>query len=188
MQPLLASLADLEPLALNVGDSIDLTAAVTKLVEIGYERVEMVERRGHIAVRGGILDVFVPGHEHPLRIEFFGDDVEEIRNFSVADQRSLDVAPNGLWAPACYEPFLNEEFEPVGKLQMFTDLFPKNSVVLISDAEKVKSRAAEVLKTSEEFLNAAWMSASLGGNIPQEVALGGFKELAEVEKNALKMI
>ena len=112
MQPLLASLADLAPLALNVGDSIDLTAAVTKLVEIGYERVEMVERRGHIAVRGGILDVFVPGHEHPLRIEFFGDDVEEIRNFSVADQRSLDVAPNGLWAPACYEPFLNEEFEP----------------------------------------------------------------------------
>jgi transcription-repair coupling factor (superfamily II helicase) len=186
MQPLLASLADLAPLALNVGDSIDLTEAVTKLVEIGYERVEMVERRGHIAVRGGILDVFVPGHEHPLRIEFFGDDVEEIRNFSVADQRSLEVAPSGLWAPACYEPFLNEEFEPVGKLQMFTDLFPKNSVVLISDAEKVKSRAAEVLKTSEEFLNAAWMSASLGGNIPQEVALGGFKDLVDVEKNALK--
>ncbi|MFM2234291.1 MAG: transcription-repair coupling factor, partial [Actinomycetota bacterium] len=186
MQPLLASLADLAPLALNVGDSIDLTEAVTKLVEIGYERVEMVERRGHIAVRGGILDVFVPGHEHPLRIEFFGDDVEEIRNFSVADQRSLEVAPNGLWAPACYEPFLNEEFEPVGKLQMFTDLFPKNSVVLVSDAEKVKSRAAEVLKTSEEFLNAAWMSASLGGNIPQEVALGGFKDLVDVEKNALK--
>jgi len=36
----------------------------------------MVERRGHIAVRGGILDVFVPGNEHPLRIEFFGDYVE----------------------------------------------------------------------------------------------------------------
>ena len=62
MQPLLTSLADLEPLALKVGDSIDLTQAVTKLVEIGYERVEMVERRGHIAVRGGILDIFVPGH------------------------------------------------------------------------------------------------------------------------------
>ena len=186
MQPLLASLAEIEPLALNVGDSIDLTQAVTKLVEIGYERVEMVERRGHIAVRGGILDVFVPGHEHPLRVEFFGDDVEEIRNFSVADQRSLEIAPHGLWAPACYEPFLNEEFEPVGKLQLFTDLFPKNSVVLLSDAEKVKTRAAEVLKTSEEFLNAAWLSASLGGNIPQEVALGSFKDLATLEKNALQ--
>ena len=186
MQPLLTSLADLEPLALKVGDSIDLTQAVTKLVEIGYERVEMVERRGHIAVRGGILDIFVPGHEHPLRVEFFGDDVEEIRNFSVADQRSLEIAPNGLWAPACYEPFLNEEFEPLGQLQLFTDLFPKNSVVLLSDAEKIRTRAAEVLKTSEEFLNAAWRSATLGGNIPQEVSLGGFKDLETVEKNALK--
>ena len=166
MQPLLASLAEIEPLALQVGHSIDLTKAVTKLVEIGYERVEMVERRGHIAVRGGILDVFVPGHEHPLRVEFFGDDVEEIRYFSVADQRSLEIAPHGLWAPACYEPFLNEQFEPIGELQLFTDLFPINSVVLLSDAEKIKTRAAEVLKTSEEFLNAAWTSASQSLIIP----------------------
>ncbi len=186
MQPLLVSLAEIEPLALQVGHSIDLTKAVTKLVEIGYERVEMVERRGHIAVRGGILDVFVPGHEHPLRVEFFGDDVEEIRYFSVADQRSLEIAPHGLWAPACYEPFLNEQFEPIGELQLFTDLFPINTVVLLSDAEKIKTRAAEVLKTSEEFLNAAWSSASQGGSIPQEIALGGFKDLETVQKNALQ--
>jgi transcription-repair coupling factor (superfamily II helicase) len=186
MQPILKTVADIEPLALQVGDEIDLLRAVTHLVEIGYERVEMVERRGHIAVRGGILDVFVPGGEHPLRVEFFGDDVEEIRYFSVADQRSLEIAPHGLWAPACYEPYLNEEFAPVGQLQIFTDLFPENSVVLFSDYEKVRTRASEVLKTAEEFLNAAWISASLGGKIPQEVLQGGFRELSEIEKSCLK--
>ena len=49
----------------------------------------MVERRGEFAVRGGIVDVFPPTEDHPLRIEFFGDTVEEIRWFKVADQRSL---------------------------------------------------------------------------------------------------
>ena len=186
MQPLLVSLKNIKPVALKVGDSVDLTQVVTELVEIGYERVEMVERRGHIAVRGGILDVFVPGHLHPLRIEFFGDDVEEIRNFSVADQRSLEIAPNGLWAPACHEPFLNEEFEPLGELQLFTDLFAQESIVLLSDSEKVRTRASEVLKTAEEFLSAAWVSAAVGGNIPQEVSNGGFRDLLSIEKNALK--
>jgi len=48
-------------------------------------------------VRGGILDVFPPTEEHPLRVEFWGDEVEEIRYFKVADQRSLEVAQHGLW-------------------------------------------------------------------------------------------
>ena len=109
----------------------------------------MVERRGHIAVRGGILDVFVPGHEHPLRIEFFGDDVEEIRNFSVADQRSLEVAPNGLWAPACYEPFLNDEFEPLGKLQLFTNLFLNSVITAVKSPRKPSSTRAFKSTTSK---------------------------------------
>ena len=186
MQPVLQTLSEIQPLELKVGDSIDLGEAVKKLVEIGYERVEMVERRGQIAVRGGILDIFVPGNEHPLRVDFFGDEIDEVRQFLVSDQRSLDIAPDGLWAPACYEPYLNEEFIPLGELQLFTDLFSKNSVVLLSDAEKVKTRALEVLKTSEEFLNAAWSNSVHGGEVPQDVAQGGFRDLATVEKSAVK--
>ena len=52
---------------------------MTRLVEIGYARTDLVEHRGEIAVRGGILDVFPPTEEHPLRVEFLGDTVEEIR-------------------------------------------------------------------------------------------------------------
>ena len=186
MQPILKSLQDLEPLALKPGNSIDLTKAITQLVELGYERVEVVEKRGEFAVRGGILDIFIPGTEHPLRVDFFGDEVEEIRNFSVADQRSLEIAINGLWAPACKEPYLNEEFIPLGPLSLFTDLFKSQSIVLLSDAEKIKTRAQEVLKTADEFLNAAWVNATTGAEVPQEILHGGFRDLETIEKSTLK--
>ena len=73
-----------------------------------YTRVDMVERRGEFAVRGGILDVFPPTEDHPLRVEFWGDEVEEIRWFAVADQRSLEVADHGVWAPPCREILLTD--------------------------------------------------------------------------------
>src|SRR5690606_2205750 len=63
-----------------------------------YTRVDMVERRGEFAVRGGILDVFAPTDDHPQRIELWGEEGEEIRWFAVGDQRSLGVAEDGLWA------------------------------------------------------------------------------------------
>ena len=67
-----------------------------------------MERRGEFAVRGGILDVFPPTEDHPVRVEFWGDTVEEIRWFKVADQRSLEVAEHGLWAPPCRELLLTD--------------------------------------------------------------------------------
>src|SRR5690606_6985368 len=84
----------------------DLSEVVEALSKAAYTRVELVEGRGEFAVRGGILDVFPPTEEHPLRIEFWGDDIEEIRYFKVADQRSLEIAEHGLWAPPCRELLL----------------------------------------------------------------------------------
>ncbi len=84
------------------GDDADPEDVITRLVEIGYARVEMVSKRGELAVRGGLLDVFPPTEEHPLRIEFFGDTVDEIRVFKVADQRSagqLRARPVGAALP-----------------------------------------------------------------------------------------
>ena len=59
------------------------------MVELAYTRVDMVGKRGEFAVRGGILDIFPPTAEHPVRVEFWGDEVTEMRMFSVADQRSM---------------------------------------------------------------------------------------------------
>jgi len=108
MQPVVRGLGDLRPVRLRVGDERPLGDIVEQLAGAAYTRTDMVERRGEFAVRGGILDVFPPTESHPLRLEFWGDQIEEIRWFSVADQRSLEVADHGLWAPPCREILLTE--------------------------------------------------------------------------------
>ncbi len=89
LQPLAANLGDRPILSIAVGDRRDLLGVSRALVELGYQRVDLVSRRGEVAVRGGILDVFPPLAPHPVRIDFFGEDIDEIREFAVADQRSL---------------------------------------------------------------------------------------------------
>src|SRR5262249_40738396 len=83
----------------------DLDDIVQRLVDVAYARVDLVTKRGEFAVRGGILDVFPPTEEHPLRVEFWGDEVEEIRTFAVADQRTIEKVGH-LFAPPCRELLL----------------------------------------------------------------------------------
>ena len=92
LQPMVGGLGELEPVRLRRARRPTSRRSCSRLVEIGYARSDLVEKRGDIAVRGGILDVFPPTEEHPLRVDFFGDEVEEVRYFKVADQRSLEVA------------------------------------------------------------------------------------------------
>ncbi|MCR6688006.1 transcription-repair coupling factor [Cellulomonas sp.] len=108
LQPVVEGLGELRPVEVAVGDRVDLEELTHRLVDAAYSRVDMVEKRGEFAVRGGILDVFPPTESHPLRVELWGEDVEEIRWFSVADQRSLEVADHGLWAPPCREILLTD--------------------------------------------------------------------------------
>ncbi|MGC0142774.1 transcription-repair coupling factor [Pseudactinotalea sp. Z1732] len=108
LQPVVKGLGDLEPVALRTGQHAPMEDVVQALVDAAYTRVDMVERRGEFAVRGGLLDVFAPTEAHPQRVEFWGDDVEEIRWFSAADQRSLEISEDGLWAPPCREILLTE--------------------------------------------------------------------------------
>ncbi len=109
LQPQVKGLAEMTPIRLAVGDETDLTDLATALVGAAYTRVDLVERRGEFAVRGGIVDVFSPTEEHPVRIDFFGDTVEEIRYFSVADQRSSEIALTEITASPCRELLLTEE-------------------------------------------------------------------------------
>ncbi len=109
LQPQVAGLADLRPVRVQAGDDMALDDLVEQLAAAAYTRVDLVERRGEFAVRGGIVDVFPPTAEHPLRVDFWGDTVEEIRWFKVADQRSLESAEHGVWAPPCRELLLTGE-------------------------------------------------------------------------------
>jgi transcription-repair coupling factor (superfamily II helicase) len=76
-------------LRLRVGEELPLDEVVAHLESIGYERREPVEMVGEYSVRGGILDVFSPDGQKPVRIDLFGDQVESIRRFDVESQRSV---------------------------------------------------------------------------------------------------
>ena len=75
---------------LKESDEINLNEVTKKLIQSGYERVEMVEGKGQFALRGGILDVFPTCSAYPYRVELFGDEIESIRTFNIESQRSID--------------------------------------------------------------------------------------------------
>ncbi|GAA2421935.1 transcription-repair coupling factor [Actinomadura vinacea] len=222
LQPIVSGLADLEPVRLRGGEDADLEDAVHRLVEAGYHRVDLVEKRGEIAVRGGILDVFPPTEEHPLRVEFWGDTVEEIRYFKAADQRSLEIAQDGLWAPPCRElpltpevrerarllaerhPALEEiltriadgdtvegmeAFSPVlaERMELLTDLLPAGSALLVCEPERIRTRAVELVRTSQEFLEASWVTAAAGGEAPIDLGAAAFRSLEEVRLHSTEL-
>ena len=79
---------DAEPVAVRTGQTLDRDELVARLVACGYRREYQVESRGEVAVRGSIVDVYPVTDDHPVRIDLWGDDVERLSAFSVADQRS----------------------------------------------------------------------------------------------------
>lgn len=77
-----------DPITLGVEDSVDSVGLARQLVEFGYRREFQVEHRGEFAVRGSIVDVFPSTADRPVRIDLWGDEVERLTEFSVADQRA----------------------------------------------------------------------------------------------------
>ncbi len=83
-----------------LGEDIDRDKLVSKLVTGGYLRTSIVEEPGDYCVRGGILDLFSPMYENPLRMEFFGDTVDSLRFFSPTTQRKLEEIREAVVLPA----------------------------------------------------------------------------------------
>ena len=84
---------------LRTGDELPLSAFVDYCLQWGYRRVPLVEEKGEISVRGGIVDLFPPLARHPLRVEFLGDSIETMRSFDPASQRSLDPCKESMVVP-----------------------------------------------------------------------------------------
>jgi transcription-repair coupling factor (superfamily II helicase) len=144
LQPIAAGLADAAPLDLTVGGrGHDLEGVAMRLVELAYHRVDMVSRRGEFAVRGGILDVFPPTAEHPYRVEFFGDEVDQIRAFSVADQRSLPGEIGGVALVPSRELLLTPSVR--ARAAELRDEFPGLRQMLEKMAEGIPAEGMESL-------------------------------------------
>jgi transcription-repair coupling factor (superfamily II helicase) len=89
-----------QALRLAPGEEPGIDALAEQLASAGYERVERVEERGQFAVRGGLVDVFATTGREPLRIELFGDEIEQIRAFSPFTQRALRQVEEAVVYPA----------------------------------------------------------------------------------------
>ncbi len=101
-----AFLAQLRTVA--VGEETDPRALLAALVEAGYERCDQIEGAGQCALRGDILDVYPPQAPYPYRIEFFGDEIDQIRMFDPLTQRSIEQQTNAILPPAYETPQSSE--------------------------------------------------------------------------------
>ncbi|MDR1790122.1 MAG: transcription-repair coupling factor [Propionibacteriaceae bacterium] len=180
LQPQAKGLAELRPVKLEVGADYDLFEVARALVAAAYERTDMVARRGEFSLRGGILDVFAPTAEQPVRVDFFGDTVEEIRPFSVADQRSLPSTLPEVVAAPCAEP-LTDGYE------LLIDALPADALIVINDPELTRSRAAELHTTSQEFLQAAWSAATADPDAEPPREDAAYWSYADVRAHALAL-
>ena len=91
---------ELGTLECSVGEELRLDRVSSHLFDIGYERVPMVDGVAQFSQRGGIVDIYPVGSENPVRIEFFGDEIDSIRTFDVSSQRSLETQRSTRVLPA----------------------------------------------------------------------------------------
>ncbi len=206
---------------LAVGMQCDLKELIDHLAELAYQRTDLVERRGEFAVRGGIVDVFLPLANQPVRIDFFGDEIEEISYFDVAGQRTTGTVEEIIKILPCRELLLTpevrakakaliidfphaseilekisegiategmESFIPllVESTESILDRMPENTEVIFIDEERIKSRAADLLATNEEFYLASWLNAASGGATPLHSGDGTYMTWEELNSEIIK--
>ena len=108
-----------------VGDIIDFADLGRQMREFGFKEVDYVYEPGQFAMRGSIIDVYSYSSELPFRIDFFGDEVDTIRTFEVADQLSKDAKQQVRIVPELAQ--LTEEKQP------FTSLLPDDALLVMKD-------------------------------------------------------
>ena len=128
---------------LEVGQELSLTSLVEHLVLNAYTRTDLVERRGEFAVRGGIIDVFFPLTDHPVRIDFFGDEIEEMKYFDVSDQRTQTPVTEKIEILPCREFILNPEVE--ARAAKLLSKYPSASDILGKIADGISCDGMESL-------------------------------------------
>lgn len=168
-------------LTLKQGMSWDAQALNSKLALLGYERVNLVETEGQWSRRGDIVDIFPVSAELPVRLEWFGDELESLREFDPATQRSLDSLGELVLTPTSFTPIILDSLnlqlvdEETGKLPegmgkylgtafsevaSLLDYLPTNTVVAIDELEQCEVQGDRAFELAEEALVLAEKQAS----------------------------
>ena len=127
-QALASAVPQKAPSSIKITPSASFRELVEKIPKLGYRRMGMVECEGDWAVRGGIIDIWSPGEEFPVRAEFFGDELESLRSFECATQRSLELA-----ASAEIIAVSEEKGEDASHLSTLAHILPHGSTLLALD-------------------------------------------------------
>ena len=214
---IIADLAKQPLLAIEQGQEISLSDLIRQLTDLAYVRTDLVEKRGEFAVRGGIIDLFLPLTKHPIRIDFFGDEIEELNYFEVSGQRTSEPVIGKLEIFPCRELLLTEDIQVAANdliskfpaaaemldrmaagiategmesliplliedQETLLDRMPANTEIIFLDEERIRSRAADLLSTNDEFLAASWSNAAVGAVAPVHTGVSTYlawDELAE---------
>lgn len=120
---------EFEPLEIKINSEIDRDSLIQKLLQLGFNREYQVEAKGEFAVRGEIVDIYPGEANHPIRLNFFGDEIEKINNFDIASQTSAKVSKDQsvkkiekIKIYPCKEFYITDEIKQ--KAQLFIDKRP----------------------------------------------------------------
>ena len=227
LQPIIANDLKNSQIKIKHSQSIKMLDLIEQLSKFGYTRSDLVEKRGDFAVRGGILDLFAPDQEHPIRIDFFGDEIDELSFFAISDQRSIEKIQSEILIFPCRELLIDAEVKKrakdLGKLfpqiqdltsklsegitfegmeslaagvvsefNSILDYLPAGYQIWLIDEPRIRSRAADLIKTNQEFLEAAWSNLAWSErdsnqtpiDLSKELGQGGFYTLEEIKELA----
>jgi len=227
LQPIIANDLKNSQIKIKHSQSIKMLDLIEQLSKFGYTRSDLVEKRGDFAVRGGILDLFAPDQEHPIRIDFFGDEIDELSFFAISDQRSIEKIQNEILIYPCRELLIDADVKKrakdlgnlfpqiqdltsklsegitfegmeslaagvVNKFNSILDYLPAGYQIWLIDEPRIRSRAADLIKTNQEFLEAAWSNLAWSErdsnqtpiDLSKELGQGGFYTLEEIQELA----
>ncbi|WP_373543747.1 transcription-repair coupling factor [Chamaesiphon sp.] len=138
-QPHLPSPAEFDErcLTLRVGDEGDVEKLGTQLVYLGYERVPLVEVEGQWSRRGDIIDIFPVAAELPVRLEWFGDELDKLREFDPSTQRSLDKVENLTLTPVNFGTIFGEDNSQAR--YSLIDYLPDNCLVVVDEFDRAQA-------------------------------------------------
>ena len=136
-------LLEARQLSIRVDEEYDLENLVSQLTRIGYHRELMVEQRGEVSVRGGILDIFPISGELPYRIEFFGDIVESIRRFEPETQRSVERVEFLNVLPRSEKELIRQSVSLPNGLALITAYLPVDTLIVVDEPLSVFQEARE---------------------------------------------
>ena len=123
LQPIISNDLNASIIKIQPGLTLQMHDLLIQLIRFGFSRSDLVERRGDFAVRGGILDIFPADQDHPIRIDFFGDEIEELSYFSISDQRSLEEIKVEVSIYPCREILIDEKLKQ--KARILGEDFPE---------------------------------------------------------------